>query len=50
MVAADLARLGTQAATAVLLISGNARIWEIAALPAVHGMATAFFNPAATGG
>jgi hypothetical protein len=49
MVAADLTRLGTQATTAVLLISGSARIWEIAVLQAVHGMATAFFNPAATG-
>jgi predicted MFS family arabinose efflux permease len=49
MVAADLIRLGTQSTTAVLLIFGNARIWEIAVLQALHGMATAFFNPAATG-
>jgi MFS family permease len=49
MVGADLIRLGTQSTTAVLLISGNARIWEIAVLQALHGMATAFFNPAATG-
>jgi predicted MFS family arabinose efflux permease len=49
MIAADLIRLGTQSTTAVLLISGNARIWEIAVLQALHGMATAFFNPAATG-
>jgi hypothetical protein len=49
MIAADVTRLGTQAATAVLLISGHAQIWQIAVLQAVHGMATAFFNPAATG-
>jgi hypothetical protein len=49
MIAADVTRLGTQAATAVLLISGHAQIWQIAALQAVHGMASAFFNPAATG-
>jgi MFS family permease len=49
MIAADLVRLGTQGATAGLLISGHAQIWQIAALQAVHGMASAFFNPAATG-
>jgi hypothetical protein len=49
MIAADVTRLGTQAATAVLLISGHAQIWQVAALQAVHGMASAFFNPAATG-
>ena len=49
MVSSDLLRVGTQATTAALLISGSARIWEIAALQALHGTATAFFNPAATG-
>ena len=49
MVGADVIRLGTQSTTAVLLISGSARIWELAALQALHGTATAFFNPAATG-
>jgi MFS family permease len=49
MIAADLVRLGTQGSTAVLLISGHAQIWQIAALQALHGMASAFFNPAATG-
>jgi Transmembrane secretion effector len=49
MVGADLSRFCTQGATAALLISGHARIWEIAALQAFHGAATAFFNPAATG-
>jgi hypothetical protein len=49
MLCADLARIGTQATTAALLISGSAHIWELAALQALHGTATAFFNPAATG-
>jgi hypothetical protein len=49
MVGADLVRLGTQSTTAILLLSGSARIWELAALQAAHGAATAFFNPAATG-
>jgi hypothetical protein len=49
MIGADLIRLGTQGTTAVLLISGHAQIWQVAVLQAVHGMATAFFNPAATG-
>ena len=49
MIGADLARLATQSTTAALLVTGHARIWEIAALQAGHGTATAFFNPAATG-
>jgi MFS family permease len=49
MIAADLLRLGTQGATAVLLISGHAQIWQIVVLQALHGLGSAFFNPAATG-
>jgi predicted MFS family arabinose efflux permease len=49
MVTADLARFLGQAAMATLLISGHARIWELAALQALHGAATATFNPASTG-
>src|SRR3989442_3697357 len=49
MIAADLTRLCTQGTTAALLITGHARIWELAVLQAFHGAATAFFNPAATG-
>ena len=49
MVAADLARLLTQGAIAVLLISGAAEIWMIAALSGLTGAATGFFNPASTG-
>lgn len=49
MVAADVARFLGQASMATLLISGNARIWELAALQALHGAASAVFYPATTG-
>jgi MFS family permease len=47
MIAADLVRLGTQSATAVLLFSGTAHVWQLAALQAVAGAAGGLFNPAA---
>lgn len=49
MIVADLARFAGQATMAILLLSGNARIWELAALQALHGTASALFNPASTG-
>jgi MFS family permease len=49
MIAADLLRLGSQGLTAGLLISGHARVWELAALQAVVGVGSAFFYPAVTG-
>jgi MFS family permease len=49
MVTADLARFLGQATMATLLISGHARIWELAALQVLHGAAAATFNPASTG-
>jgi MFS family permease len=49
MVAADLVRLASQGAIAALLIAGEAHVWQLAALSAVTGSATAFFNPASTG-
>jgi MFS family permease len=49
MVAADLARLVTQGLLGVLLIAGEPPIWSLAALSALTGMATGFFNPASTG-
>ena len=49
MVGADLARIATQGTMAVLLISGAAEIWMLAALAGVTGAATGFFNPASTG-
>jgi MFS family permease len=49
MIVADLARFAGQATMAALLISGHARIWELAALQALHGVATAAFSPASIG-
>jgi MFS family permease len=49
MVTADLARIVSQGTMAVLLISGAAEIWMLAALAGVTGAATGLFNPASTG-
>src|SRR4051794_20719318 len=49
MVTADLVRLGSQGAIAVLLIGGGAQVWMLAVLSGVTGAATGFFNPASTG-
>jgi len=49
MLTADVARMAVQAATAALLLSHGARIWELIVLQALAGTGTAFFNPASTG-
>jgi MFS family permease len=49
MLTADVARMAIQAATAALLLSQTARIWELIVLQACAGTGTAFFNPASTG-
>jgi len=49
MLTADVARMAVQAATAALLLSHTARIWELIVLQALAGSGTAFFNPASTG-
>jgi MFS family permease len=49
MVASDLITGGAQAATAALLLTGNAEIWHLVVLQAVGGSAFAFFFPASTG-
>jgi MFS family permease len=49
MVAADLARVVTQGVLAALLVAGAPAIWLVAALSALTGAATGFFNPASTG-
>src|SRR6202012_1875273 len=46
---ADVARMIIQAATAALLLSHTAHIWELVVLQALAGTGTAFFNPASTG-
>jgi MFS family permease len=48
MIGADLVRFGTQAATAALLLSGMAHVWELACLQALAGAAGGFFMPAST--
>jgi len=49
MLTADVARMAVQAATAALLLSHTAHIWELIVLQAFAGTGTAFFNPASTG-
>jgi MFS family permease len=49
MLSADVVRMGTQGAIAALLLTHHAQIWELAALQAVSGAASGFFNPASTG-
>src|SRR5215471_12362012 len=49
MVTADVARMTVQAATAALLVSHAARVWELIVLQALARTGTAFFNPASTG-
>ncbi|MGI8421345.1 MAG: MFS transporter [Gaiellaceae bacterium] len=49
MVVTSIASGASQAAAAGLLLSGHARIWELAALGAANGTSTAFFFPASTG-
>jgi MFS family permease len=49
MVAADLSRLATQGALAVLLIAGEPPIWALAVLAGLTGAATGFFEPASIG-
>jgi MFS family permease len=49
MLTADVVRMGTQGATAALFLTHSAQVWQVAALQAVAGTATAFFNPASTG-
>jgi len=49
LIASDLVRLATQACAGVLLVSGSAEVWHLAALAAVFGAADSFFSPAFTG-
>ena len=49
MVGADVVRFAAQGATAALLLTGHARLWELIVLQVVRGAASAFFNPSLTG-
>lgn len=49
LVVSDLVKGAAQVATAILLFSGTADVWNVAVLQAVFGMAGAFSRPATTG-
>jgi predicted MFS family arabinose efflux permease len=49
MVGANVISALAQAVTALLLITGNAEVWHLAALAAVNGGSSAFFFPASAG-
>ena len=49
MITADVVRLVSQALLGVLLVTGEAQLWQLIVLQAVLGAATGFFNPASTG-
>ncbi|SHN23665.1 MFS transporter [Actinacidiphila paucisporea] len=49
MAVANVANAGSQALFAVLVLTGHAALWQMAALTAVGGGALAFFSPAAQG-
>jgi predicted MFS family arabinose efflux permease len=49
MVGADVTRFAGQGLLATLLVTHTAHLWELLALQAVHGTASAFFMPAVTG-
>jgi MFS family permease len=49
MLSSDLVRAVSQGASAVLLLTGRAQVWELAVLQAVYGTADAFFGPSSIG-
>jgi predicted MFS family arabinose efflux permease len=49
MASSDAANVCIRVAMGVLLVSGQARIWEIFVLQALGGAATAFYSPASSG-
>lgn len=49
MIAADVVRASVQAATAAVLLTGAAAIWQLMALQAINGAAAAVFQPALVG-
>jgi MFS family permease len=46
MLGADVVRFASQAVLAALLFTGNARLWQILVLYAIHGACSGFFYPA----
>ena len=49
MIVTDVIRAAIHGLLAVLILTGSAQVWEIAAIEAVFGAAWAFFQPAETG-
>jgi MFS family permease len=49
MVAADLLQGAAQAASAVLILTGTARVWELLACAALRGTGLGFYYPASAG-
>jgi MFS family permease len=49
MLVADLTRAALHGLLALLILTGRARVWELAAIEALFGAAQAFFQPAYTG-
>jgi MFS family permease len=49
MLASDLVRFAVQGANAALILGETARVWQLAVLQAVYGMAAGCFTPAANG-
>jgi predicted MFS family arabinose efflux permease len=49
MITADVVRFVSQGVLGLLLVTGSARLWELAVLQAILGAASGFFNPASTG-
>ncbi|MFD9941533.1 MFS transporter [Nonomuraea sp. NPDC059023] len=49
MIGADVARIATQATTAVLFMTGRPALWQILVLSAVNGVATAMYSPGVAG-
>lgn len=49
MLGSDALRCGSQGVAALLLLSHEAELWHLLVLFAIHGLAAAFFEPAAAG-
>jgi MFS family permease len=49
MVTSNIASMATQGTVAALLLTGNARVWQLIVLSALNGTSAAFFFPASQG-
>jgi MFS family permease len=49
MIGSDSANFAVRTTMGVLLVSGRAEVWQLVALQAVGGVATAFYSPASSG-